>query len=160
MATEWVPGLSGPTAKWRSDRKGREGATGVGLQGDLGSGKTSFVQGVARALGVAEHVTSPTFILERIYKLPIPKPNTYNLSPTTFSHLIHIDAYRLDSVEELAHLGFEELTKEKENLILIEWPERVAHALPKNMLTIKFEFIDENIRKIEMLQCEYDAGET
>ena len=118
----------------------------MGLSGDLGSGKTSFAQGVANALGVSEHVTSPTFILERIYKLSQPLP--FTISHLPFVHLVHIDAYRLDNASELKHLGFEELVQDPGNLILIEWPERVQEALPPDIQTLKFEFIDENTRKI------------
>ena len=129
LAAEWVKGLAPRSSS----------ASVVGLRGDLGSGKTSFTQGVAEALGVKEHVTSPTFILERIYKI----------EHANFSHLIHIDAYRLESADELKHLGFAELANDPKNLILIEWPERVEGALPNDMQTLKFTFIDENTRKIE-----------
>ena len=139
LATEWVKLLGRPLAK--------SGAMVMGLSGDLGSGKTSFVQGVARALGLSEHVTSPTFILEKIYKLSQPLP--FTISHLPFTHLIHIDAYRLEGAQELSQIGFEELAKEKNNLILIEWPERISEGLPFGMPMIKFEFIDENIRKIE-----------
>ena len=122
-------------------------ATVVGLQGDLGSGKTSFAQGVARALGVAEHVTSPTFILERVYKID-PLSHCLQIANCSFSHLVHIDAYRLDGANELGHLGWDNLIADAGNLILIEWPERVASALPKDMQKISFEFIDETTRKI------------
>src|SRR5438552_2904269 len=70
-------------------------ATVLGFYGDLGSGKTTFTQSMARALGVKENVTSPTFILEKIYKL----------EEQQFSHLIHIDAYRFDKSDELLKLG-------------------------------------------------------
>ena len=133
LAAEWVVSLRGLIPQ--------TGAVVVGLSGDLGSGKTSFVQGVARTLGVEEHVTSPTFILERIYKL--------GGETSKWKYLVHIDCYRLDSAQELKNLGFEELASEPENLILIEWPERIVGALPKDIITLKFEFIDENTRKIE-----------
>lgn len=97
------------------------GATLVTLTGELGAGKTTFTQEVARALGVTEHVTSPTFVLEKIYELP---------SGDSFSKLVHIDAYRLNGGSELRALGFEALTADTKNLIIIEWPERVADALP------------------------------
>lgn len=134
FAKEWVSAL---VAK-------KDKAAVVGLQGELGSGKTSFVQGVARALGVEERVTSPTFILERVYKLPVPKADE-----AKFSHLIHIDAYRLEGAHELSQIGFDELASDPANLILIEWPERVAGALPKDIITLKFKFVDENTRRIE-----------
>ena len=146
LAAEWIASLGSPAA--------RLGATVVGLSGELGSGKTSFTQGVAKALGVEEHVTSPTFILERIYKLQAPKfkaqPSTKSQVPN-FSHLVHIDCYRMDGPHELKQIGFDELANDPSNLILLEWPQRVAEGLPKDMATLSFKFIDENTRKINLL---------
>jgi tRNA threonylcarbamoyladenosine biosynthesis protein TsaE len=117
-----------------------EAATVVGLEGELGAGKTAFTQSIARTLGVEEHVTSPTFVIEKIYKL----------SNKRFSHLIHIDAYRLEKGEELAHLGWNELIKDPKNLILIEWPQNVKEILPTEMYRIQFSVIDATTRKIEV----------
>lgn len=117
------------------------GALVVGLYGDLGSGKTTFTQAVAKCLGVKETVTSPTFVIEKIYKL-----NNKN-----FDHLIHIDAYRLKGGDELLHLGWEEIAKNPKNIILIEWPERVSEILPDNMKKINFTFVGENSREIKMI---------
>lgn len=97
-----------------------EGATLVTLTGELGAGKTSFAQGMARSLGVIEHVTSPTFVLEKIYEL----------TGQAFARLVHIDAYRLEGGAALAPLGFDEIVRDTGNLIVLEWPERVADALP------------------------------
>ncbi len=94
----------------------------VTLSGVLGAGKTAFTQAVARALGVEDTVTSPTFVLEKIYQLG---------SPTSkFARLVHIDAYRLEKGSDLAPLGFDELLQDAGNLVLLEWPENVAGALP------------------------------
>ena len=91
-------------------------ATLVTLSGDLGAGKTAFTQAAARALGIEESVTSPTFVLEKIYEL----------EGAPFKRLVHIDAYRLEGPPDLAALGFDELMKEPMNLIFLEWPERVG----------------------------------
>ena len=115
----------------------------VGLSGNLGSGKTAFTKEVAAVLGIKDTVQSPTFILERIYKIP-----EKSALASTFKHLVHIDAYRLEGVGELAHLGWAEIVRDPENLIFIEWPERVAAALPKGMMKIRFTFINEHTRKI------------
>lgn len=96
------------------------GATLVTLSGELGAGKTAFTKAIAHALGVEEIVTSPTFVLEKIYML----------SGKSFKRLIHIDAYRLENGADLAPLGFGELMKDSSNLILLEWPEKVLDALP------------------------------
>ncbi len=114
-------------------------ATVVALQGDLGAGKTAFTQGLAWALGVEETVTSPTFVIEKIYKLPL---------GAKFNHLIHFDCYRLESPQELMTLGFKEILADPGNLIVLEWPERVAAILPTETKTIIFHFIDETTREI------------
>ena len=98
------------------------GATLITLSGELGAGKTAFTKAVAKTLGVEDIVNSPTFVLEKIYKL--------GSSTSKFVRLIHIDAYRLEKGSDLAPLGFDELMQDTENLILLEWPEKVADALP------------------------------
>jgi len=116
-----------------------EKATIFALHGDLGSGKTTFGQFFGETLGVRD-MNSPTFVIEKIY------PTDYR----GFKHLIHIDAYRLEKHTELLHLGWEEICKEKENLILIEWPERVSEIIPQEAVRINFKFVDENTREIEI----------
>lgn len=118
----------------------KENATIFGLQGDLGAGKTTFVKSAASALGVEGVVTSPTFVIEKIYKLP---------KGEQFSRIIHIDAYRLERDRELLSLGWGSISNDPQNLILIEWPERVAEILPKDVHRICFSFIDENTREVE-----------
>ncbi len=116
------------------------GATLVTLSGELGAGKTSFTQGVAMALGVNDAVTSPTFVLEKIYELPEATGNG-------FKRLVHIDAYRLEGGKALPPLGFDELMQDIHNLILLEWPERVADGLPSAQVRITLE-VAENGRNI------------
>lgn len=103
-------------------------ATVVTLSGELGAGKTAFTQAIAKAYGVSESVTSPTFVLEKVYALP---------KESGFEHLIHIDAYRLESVDELKVLGWDSLMKEAGNLVLLEWPEHVVSALPASAIAIQ-----------------------
>ncbi|MDB5265385.1 MAG: hypothetical protein JWM39_98 [Parcubacteria group bacterium] len=110
-------------------------ATLVTLSGELGAGKTSFTQGVASALGISEAVTSPTFVLEKIYELPEDASHG-------FKRLVHIDAYRLESGRSLPPLGFDELMQDKHNLILLEWPEQVADGLPTVRTRITLEVAD------------------
>lgn len=93
----------------------RDEALVVGLSGHLGAGKTAFVKKLAQILGVAEEVTSPTFVIMKMYE-------TKN---ATFPHLVHMDAYRLERPEELEALAFEALVADKRNLIMIEWPENI-----------------------------------
>ena len=131
--------LQGLAGQWvRELRPHADRATVVGLSGELGAGKTSFVQGVAKALGVKEHVTSPTFVL--IKKYPIPKsPFLIN----NFSFLIHADAYRLNSGADLGPLRWKELLAEPRTLLILEWPERVRDALPDDIINLIFEVSGE-----------------
>jgi len=110
----------------------------VALQGDLGAGKTAFAQEVGKILGVEENLRSPTFVIEKIYKIDW----------KGFKNLIHIDAYRLEKESELLHLGWGELIREPENLVLIEWPENVPNIIPANAKRISFKFIDDTTREI------------
>lgn len=118
----------------------KEGATVIALSGDLGAGKTTFAQGVAKALGVAGNIQSPTFVIEK----------RYQLTGKNFSTLVHVDAYRLDSVAELEPLRFHETLSNPDFLALIEWPERIAQALPPRTQTITFTFIDEETRQVTL----------
>lgn len=103
----------------------------VALEGDLGAGKTTFVQGFARALGITENVLSPTFVLMKVYTLPA--------KCRPLRHLIHIDCYRLDSPKDILHLGFRELLKDKDAVILIEWADRIRTLIPKDSIWVTFE---------------------
>jgi tRNA threonylcarbamoyladenosine biosynthesis protein TsaE len=117
-------------------------ATVVGLYGELGAGKTTFMKGVAKSFGINETIQSPTFVIEKIYELS-------NLEPRTsiFDHLIHIDAYRIDKSDELINLGWKEIISDPKNIIFIEWPERIEEIMPEHA-KIKFEHINESQRKI------------
>ncbi|OHA83904.1 MAG: tRNA (adenosine(37)-N6)-threonylcarbamoyltransferase complex ATPase subunit type 1 TsaE [Candidatus Yonathbacteria bacterium RIFCSPLOWO2_01_FULL_47_33b] len=127
-----------------ASRAPQENATVVGLSGDLGAGKTAFVKCVAAALGITEVVTSPTFILEKIYIIP-----RGSLVGDRFLKLIHIDAYRLHSGDEMRALEWEAILADETNLIFLEWPEQVADAMPKDMIKISFNYVSEGVRAIE-----------
>jgi len=110
----------------------------VTLSGELGAGKTSFAQGIAKALGITETVTSPTFVLEKIYTIP----------RGHFSRLVHIDAYRLTGGEELHALGFDEIMGSTDSLVVLEWPEKVTDILPAPAHRIKLTVVPEGGRSI------------
>lgn len=120
------------------DKRG-QGATLITLSGELGAGKTAFAKAAARSLGVEETVHSPTFVLEKIYLLP---------SGQSFKRLVHIDAYRLSKGSELEALGFDGLMRDADTLILLEWPERVADALPVPAVQISFTVLSNGSRMI------------
>ena len=103
-------------------------ATIITLSGELGAGKTTFAQGVARALGVEETVTSPTFVIEKVYELP--EGNVGGQTSNRWQRLIHIDAYRLKSSHELEVLGWHEMAAERGNLIIIDEIQRAPALFP------------------------------
>jgi tRNA threonylcarbamoyladenosine biosynthesis protein TsaE len=107
----------------------------VALSGELGAGKTTFVQFFAQSLGVKDKVISPTFVLIRQHQLEGQR------------WLYHADLYRLEDNEGIKSLGLEELLDGK-NIVLIEWAEKMGELLPKDSLKIKMKKIDENKREI------------
>ena len=113
-------------------------ALGIGLYGDLGSGKTTFMQFFGEALGVKEKILSPTFVIEKIYKIAHPN----------FDHLIHIDAYRLENADEMRNLGWANIIKNPRNLIAVEWADRIAELLPNNHICVNFSHHNEESRII------------
>lgn len=115
----------------------------LALSGDLGSGKTTFIQGFLRGLGVRRKITSPTFVITKSYKL---KTKSYKLG-------YHIDCYRIKKSKELLDLGLKEILNNLENIVLIEWPERIKKILPKDLIWIKFEYGEkENERVLKFKQ--------
>jgi tRNA threonylcarbamoyladenosine biosynthesis protein TsaE len=111
-------------------------ATILALYGDLGVGKTTITKEIARQLGVLEKVISPTFVIMKIYKT----------NDRKFKYIIHIDAYRLEESKEIIMLGFLEILKNKDNLIIIEWPEKVEDYLPPDTHRIILEHKDNTTR--------------
>lgn len=107
------------------------------LSGDLGSGKTTFVQGFAEGLGISSRIISPTFILMRKYKVGD-------------KDFYHIDLYRLegDIENEVARLGINDIWKRPENVVIIEWAEKVKEMIPESARWIKFENLGGDKRKI------------
>ena len=115
----------------------------VGLTGDLGAGKTAFTKCVADILGIKDSITSPTFILEKIY--PISENKYFGAHITK---LVHIDAYRLNDGREMSALDWGSVIKDEHALVLLEWPEQVATALPRSIIMLSFEHVDEGTRSV------------
>lgn len=102
------------------------------LYGDLGSGKTTFIQGLAKGLGIKKRVISPTFVFMKQYQ-----PSFY-----------HVDLYRINKVEEAKDLGLQEIFEDKKAIVAIEWAEKIKKILPKRRIDISFDYVSENQRKI------------
>ena len=110
----------------------------LGLEGDLGGGKTTFLQGFAKGLGIEEKVLSPTFVLIKRFKI----------KKKHFKNFYHIDCYRINSVKNIEELGLKDIILNPENIIAVEWSERIKKILPKSTIIIKFDFVDKNKREI------------
>jgi len=122
------------------------------LEGELGAGKTTFTQGLLQGLGCVGPFTSPTFLVIKHYKKEIPNsknqiPNKSQISNLKSQNIYHVDAYRI-SEDDLDNLGWEELIQDQKNIIIIEWPERIRGKIPMEAKWIKFEWVDQDKRKM------------
>lgn len=106
------------------------------LTGPLGAGKTTFIKGIARGLGIGENdIRSPSFTLVNEYQ-------------GRFS-LFHIDLYRLDDISELAGIGWDEYLT-REGIVVVEWGEKAAGLLPRNYIRIGIEIVSETVRELNV----------
>lgn len=111
----------------------------IALWGDLGSGKTTFTQGIAAALGVKGVVNSPTFLIMKKYPL---SGGCQGMS------LYHLDCYRASSTEEIVDLGWEEIAGDADNFVVVEWPEKIMELLPPDRTDISFQNLSGDGRRI------------
>jgi tRNA threonylcarbamoyladenosine biosynthesis protein TsaE len=107
----------------------------VCLYGDLGSGKTTFVQGLAQGLGIKNRIISPTFIIVRSYELGV-------------MSFYHIDLYRMENEKDIESLGLGEILNNKDNIIAIEWAEKLKDKGLKNRIDVEFSYEKNDVRKI------------
>jgi len=121
-------------------KKDKEQATLVTLSGELGAGKTALVKEMAKHLGIKEKIISPTFVIMKIYKT----------KDKQFKKMIHIDAYRLNKSKELFSLGWDMILKDKNSLVLIEWPENVPECVSCPMCGIEIIHVDESTRNLKV----------
>jgi len=105
------------------------------LYGDLGSGKTTFIQGLAEGLGIKSRIISPTFVIIRSHRLRA-------------GMFYHVDLYRTESEKDIENLGLEEIINDLQNIVAIEWAEKLKNYLPEKRIDIEFVNEKENIRKI------------
>lgn len=111
----------------------------VGLEGELGTGKTCFIQGVGQGMGITETITSPTFTLAAEYQAPSSAPTLH-----------HLDMYRLDTpMEEAMAFGLDEYLQ-GDGACVVEWAERVRPAFPEEHLWIRLRYLGESKRGIMM----------
>ena len=106
----------------------KRGALVFALKGDLGSGKTTFIQGALKRIGIKKKTSSPTFVL--VKRFPLARRGIKNI--------YHVDAYRVKSARELAPLGLQDIFQEKRSVVFIEWADKIRRAIPKNAIWISF----------------------
>ena len=126
----------------------------LALHGDLGAGKTTFVQGFAQALGVAKRIISPTFIIMRTYEiLHHSGMQEENGSRDKYvkKYLYHVDLYRAESEKDVEGLGLLEIMQDPENVVLIEWPEKIESFLPKDAKHLYFTYLGDDRREIKIV---------
>ena len=127
-----------PMSRFRLDMDG--GALVLALIGDLGSGKTTFARAFAEGLGVKEKIKSPTFIIFRKSKIKNKK----------FLYFYHFDVYRINSEKEILKLGWEEIISNPENIVLVEWADKIENILPKNSVKINFKHLKGDKREMKI----------
>lgn len=123
-------------------RRLKERALVIALSGDLGGGKTTFLKGFARGLGIKDKILSPTFIIMRKSQIPNPEQR--------FRFFYHLDCYRIEKPKEILELGFREIIADPKNIVAIEWSEKIKKILPPNTFSVKFELVTgkQNQRRI------------
>ena len=129
--------------EWLKINKNKNSSWLVCLYGDLGGGKTTFAQGLAEELKIKEVVNSPTFLIMKKYNAR---------RDEALPRLYHFDCYRISDYQEILDLGWEEIITGENNIIVIEWPEKIEKILPKERLNLRFEFMDENTREISFVK--------
>ena len=105
----------------------------------MGSGKTTFVQGLAEGLGITKKIISPTFIIMRTYELK---------DHPTKKFFYHVDLYRIESEQDIEGLGLLEIMQDSESIVIIEWPEKIASILPEKRKELVFNYVKDDIRNI------------
>lgn len=122
----------------------------VFLSGNLGSGKTTFTQKAAKYLGVTEKILSPTFVFMHEHGIPKKRIGNWGQRIEGFKKLIHVDAYRIETKRDFEAIGLKQYIKNPENLIMIEWAEKIARWLPKPDIVLHFKHHSPKLRNVKI----------
>lgn len=119
-----------------------KGGEVIGLIGELGAGKTIFTKGIAAGLGIKKNITSPTFVLMKVYDIPASR---FRVPSSKF---IHIDAYRIKSPQDITAIGAEEYFNSSDAVTVIEWADNIKKSLPKKIRYVRLLNEKKEKRKI------------
>lgn len=122
----------------------RHKAVVLGLSGELGSGKTTFLQGFARGLGIPKRILSPTFVLMKRFEIK---------GKSGFENFFHLDCYRIEKPKDLSCLGLKEIIQNSQNIVAVEWVGKAKEAFSPETILLKFEVLDNKKRLIKALKC-------
>lgn len=138
----------------------------LALSGDLGAGKTTLIKGIAQGLGIKKIITSPTFVLMKVYNVANGKwlmangkqkraighkLQAISHKPYAISQLVHIDCYRIKSPQEILDIGANEYFGKEDTVVVIEWADKIKKILSKNLININLSLGKNlNERKIEL----------
>lgn len=114
----------------------------ISLKGDLGSGKTTFTQQLGEMFGVTEQINSPTFTIMKQYLLESDK----------YDKLVHIDAYRIESEDEIEPLHLESVVTQPKTIVCIEWPEQIKSIVPDGAIEVVISITEDEMRQVEVSQ--------
>jgi tRNA threonylcarbamoyladenosine biosynthesis protein TsaE len=110
----------------------------IALTGELGAGKTAFTKELGKVIGIDDVITSPTFTVMK----------QYELDHDDFDMLFHIDAYRIESQDELEPLHINELFEKERAIVVVEWPGRISSVIPRTAMSLIIKIIEENKREV------------
>ena len=119
--------------------KNFKGGEIIGLEGNLGAGKTTLVKGIAEELGIKQTITSPTFLLMKVY--PVRKNKL-------IKNFVHLDCYRIKNPNDILGIGVEDYFNDPSSIVLIEWPEKIKKVLPGQTKKIELSLVSNNQREI------------
>jgi tRNA threonylcarbamoyladenosine biosynthesis protein TsaE len=129
-----------------------EHATLVTFSGDLGAGKTTLIQEIAKQLGVVETLQSPTYVIYKRYKT---SPRGFAVDPLLQGEggrtVVHADMYRLESSDEILKLGWNELLADPKNILLVEWPEKITDVIPPWAVKVAIKHKGGDFRIVDII---------
>lgn len=124
-----------------STKRATDRAVVIAFEGDLGSGKTALCKALAVELGIVETVTSPTFVVMKVYDID-------SVHTATFEKLYHLDAYRIEELDEMRPLRFSEVLMQPYALVCIEWAEHIAPLLPPDTIFVHLTHVHNTDERI------------